>query len=170
MGNYIFAFFGIAVIVFILALIAKKVANGELSSGQYDERQELERGKGFKAGFFTMLVYFLLYGAWDSMTGIVWCDTLVGMIIGICLGIFAFAAYCIVKDAYMSINDQPKRFYILFGAVGLMNMLLGLSHIIDGEVIQNGKLNDNMLNFFIGVIFLGLCAVLFWKNKKDGME
>lgn len=170
MGNYIFAFIGIAVIVFILALIAKKVADGELSNCQYDERQEIERGKGFKAGFFTMIIYFLLYGALESMTGIVWCETLVGMLLGICLGIFVFAAYCIMKDAYMSMNDHPKKFYISFGAVGLMNMVLGMQHIIEGEAIQDGKMNDCILNLFIGIMFLGLCIVLAWKSKKGGME
>lgn len=170
MGNYIFAFLGITVIVFIVALMARKVSDGELSTVQYDERQKLERGKGFQAGFFTMLGYFLLYGAFDSITGIVWCSTLTGMVIGVCLGIFAFSVYCIEKDAYMSAHDKPNRIYILFGAVGLMNTVLGLSHIIDGNFIQDGKLSDNMLNLFVGVLFLGLCAVLFGKNKRDGME
>lgn len=170
MGMYIFEFVVVTLVVILLALIVRKMSKGEIGNCKYDERQSIERGKGFRAGFFTMLIYFLLYGFFNEITGIVWCEEIIGMFIGICLGTLVFAVYCIMNDAYVSLNETTKKTYILFAVVGALNLVVGVRNIMDGTAIENGVLNDNCLNLICGVLFITLgiaFAIKAWKNRTE---
>lgn len=145
---------GCGLIVVGLVLMAKKKQG---KGCDFDERQELERGRGFKYGFFTLLLYNLLYGVTMIDESSAWCEPFVGYFIGACLGLAVFGVYCIWKEAYASLSQTPIAVYTILGFSAATQILLGLTNMEQDRLIEDGKLTVRSANLFLGVV----CA-LFW--------
>lgn len=173
-------------IVFILSRIAKKfggkVAFGCGGNGKdYDERQILARGNAYKVGFFTLTAYIVLMGLLAEMMDFILSFSMLW--IGVCIAVGVFVIICVVKDAYMSLRENAKGIMILFGGVGILNLLASLfspePFVETVQVIQNGrtyecvKLSNITADLSIGILFLTLIAVLagkLWYDKKHEEE
>ena len=151
----------VAVVLMVLALFALVVlalrSRGEKEPsspgrGKFDERQKLARGRAFRAGFIAVLCYEALYGFADLM-GLRWCVNFTGILIGLFLGLAAFAVAAIVQDAYLALNERMNNWLILCGVVVLVNSSCVLNQAVHGELVRDGMLTENWLN--------GLCAALF---------
>ena len=81
-----FVFLGFMAAMIIAGLVVGKLAGKKLGKAEFDERQQLARGKAYKAGFYTLLVGLLarfgfgsilsmqnsawgMQGFWDNMSG-----------------------------------------------------------------------------------------------------
>ena len=108
-------------IVFVLALVVVfKVVlkkNGLIRKGIYDERQQIEKGKGFRLGFIVGLVYFILLTIVQLAD--IEIDNAFWTFVGICLSVGSFAIYCIIKNAYFGYNQTPKGVTILLFVIML---------------------------------------------------
>ncbi len=167
--SYVVGFFtGLLSVLLIAFLVywAIKKKTGK-NTWEYDERQELARGKGFKAAYFVLLGYLIAYGLFDVGTGIVWCDTFTGIMIGICLSILVFAIICIWKDAYISFRQKPKFYILLFSLLSLLNIGIGLLRGRMEGFVQNGILTMQITNLIVGCILLVVLAVYLCKLAKD---
>lgn len=156
------AVIGIAVVV-VLLLVSKK---GSSMKSQYDERQELIRGKGFKYAFFTLLVYY-------GVVTIINVGELPLPIMpevlntfGILLGILVFVCYSIWNDAYFSLNEKRGVLTGFFAIVGAVDIFMGISNIKEG-VIRGGKLTFDIMPLAAGIIFFILLAVIQIKSLLD---
>lgn len=166
-SNQMTYFIGIVVGFLVLAvwMLIRRNADGE-----YDERQMLVRGRAYQYGFATLVFYNLIYGAAYMYSVPDWCDNMVGMLIGVLLSLAVFCGYCIWKDAYMNLNQSPGFVYFIFGALGVVNLLLGIISLKTGEFFENGKVSFRAASLFLGVIFL-LFFFLFWlKNHGNRAE
>lgn len=134
---------------------------------EFDERQNLVRGKGFKYGFFTLLAYDFLFACFDELTESSYCDTVAGMVIGIALALIVWGVYCIWNDAYMSMSERPLTIYLLLGGVGGLNLLCGIMRGLQGEILIEGRLTGSAANLIIGIVFAVLLAVFVTKNGID---
>lgn len=146
---------GIAVAVLLVVLMAvlfRKQGGMGFGRARYDERQQFARGKAFQAGFFTVLIYELLYAFGDLM-GLRWTVHFTGVMIGLFLGVAVFGAVAICKDAYLSLNEKPRGWMVLWGIVILSNGACVANQIAHRELIRDGMLTADWLN--------GLCAALF---------
>lgn len=54
-----FVFLGFMAAMIISGLVVGKLAGKKLGKAEFDERQQLARGKAYKAGFYTLLVGLL---------------------------------------------------------------------------------------------------------------
>ena len=106
-------------LLFLILKLTKKDGNVKC---KYDERQELARGKGYKIGFFTVISYSAVYMIL-SETLHQYFEPGVLLFIGICLGVFAYAAYCIWNEAYIALNENPKRMTIAFLLIAVINLV-----------------------------------------------
>ncbi len=147
---------------------AKKKKQGK--SCEFDERQELERGRGFKYGFFTILLYNLLYGATVIDGASTWCDPFVGYFIGACLGLAVFGVYCIWKEAYASLSQTPIAVYTILGFSAATQILLGLTNMEQDRLIEDGKLTVRSANLFLGVVCAVLLITYFIRNRMNRDE
>ncbi|MDD6069563.1 MAG: hypothetical protein PUC12_01945 [Clostridiales bacterium] len=181
---------GFAVVV-IIAWIAKK-AGGKFGifckdkEKAYDERQLLARGQAYKVGFFTLMIYVVLAAFLDEIWDIHILMSLGGMWIGVCLSIAVFAVICILKDAYMSLQENARGIMIVFGGIGIMNICCSLPRLLHGEglievaqtvkygkIYEYTKLSINSMNLIAGILFLILMAVFagkLWYDKKHEDE
>lgn len=160
---------GIGCGMIVVGLVwANKKKQGK--SCEFDERQELERGRGFKYGFFTMLLYNLLYGATVIDGESTWCDPFVGYFIGACLGLAVFGVYCIWKEAYASLSQTPIAMYSILGFSALTQITIGLINIEEGRIIVDGKLTVRSANLFLGVVCAVLWSAYFIRNRLNKRE
>lgn len=82
-------------------------------SDKYDERQEINRGKAFKAGFAAVCVWELLYFL-TEISGIgIPADGGLIAICGVLAGICVFAVCSIFTDAYFPINRSSNAIIAL---------------------------------------------------------
>lgn len=168
-GNSNYYYLGIAVGIvagIILVMIAAINYRKKTGKCEYDERQERARGKAYKYGFFTLMVYLLIYGTLQDITEVYWGKGLVGVSFGICISVAVFAVISIWNDAYFSLRENPRRFTVLFVAVAVLNLSTGMRHIVHSE----GLTDYNILNLFMGVTALVILAAMGAKALKNRRE
>ena len=124
----------------------------------FDERQERARGQAYKYGFWTLLTCLLLYGFSDMVLGR-WCDVITGAMLCIAAALMVFASGCIVKDAYLSLKEKPRRIMTLLAVITAMNLFIGGMNLKYGQVVKDGVLTYAAVNGICGVTTLTILVV-----------
>lgn len=157
---------GLLVVVIILAV----TKTGDDTKNQFDERQELVRGKGFQYGFFTIMISNAVLLFMKAFEISLFSDLQVAMVLSIVIGISVFACYCIWNDGYFALNERRTGLLISFGCCGLSNLLITIGHIIDGDIIKNGTFTFRSTNLFCALLFFVIFIALLAKHIKDRKE
>lgn len=167
----IFAGVIFGVVMFLIYLVRTRRRFGKC---EFDERQELARGKAFKYGFFTSLIYFGLLSLGGIMAAGDWMRSPLWVYVGVCLTVGVFAGNAIWNDAYFSMNETPKFYIYLFIALAALNLFGGIRGIVHGgSKAGDLLLGENSLNLCLGVTLFCLLVVLGVKwlwDKKTGEE
>lgn len=146
----------------------KKINKNEET--KYDERQLKVRGDGFKYGFYVEIIYngilFLLHLAEIKIP----IAEEVLLFFGIITSVSVYVIYCILKEAYVSINESASRFKTMFSILGVMNIVMGLSAFSHGNMIENGVLTYRCLNWLCGIFLLVTVVVLHIQTKMAEKE
>lgn len=162
---------GLMIGCILIAILLKITKTDHSMKCKYDERQELIRGKGFKYGFFTLIIFNFLAAMLSSFVEKPHIEAEALMIIGILIGIFVYVTYCIWHESYFSLNENPKRVLIAFFLIALVNLGVGYSHYLNGVLFRNGVLTVYCVNLFCGLLFLMIFLVLsakcICKKRED---
>lgn len=129
---------------------------------EFDERQIAARGKSFKYGFFAFLIYFSCFAVFQEVTGEGFIDDFTGMLIGICMAVTVFAANAIWNGAYLSLQENVKKYIIIFSSTAALNLLLCLKFVIHRQSPV-----PYITNLVCGIMLLLLVLTLVLKNYKD---
>ena len=124
----------------------------------FDERQERARGQAYKYGFWTLMTCLLLYGFSDMVLGR-WCDVITGVMLCLAGALVVFASVCIVKDAYLSLKEKPRKIMTLLAVVSVLNLAIGIMNWKNGRVVQDGILTFGAANGICGIMVLVILAV-----------
>lgn len=135
---------------------------------EFDERQVAARGKAYKAGFFSLLIYGAIRTALQAF-GPEWCSGLVFEVLGIVIGAGAFAIVAISNDAYLGFNEDNRHAMIILSIIGVLNFACGIIGIITDGLWKDGKIPTSFVNLLISVLFL-VIVVTNWLHKKKGNE
>lgn len=167
-------FFTAELLIVFLSWIMKKAGgkfDWKCKADSYDERQMLARGKAYKYAFFSLIFYIFIISILCEFSGIILFMSFTGLWLGVCFSMMIFAITCILNDAYMSLYENVKGIIIMFSCIGLMNILIALRGIHEGNsMVENGTISTNCMNFIIGIMFLVLLIVFCGKvlyNKKQ---
>lgn len=153
--GYIFGLLvGILVGVGIIALLFKL----KVMDLTFDERQERARGQAYKYGFWTLMTCLLLYGFSDMVLGR-WCDVIAGAMLCIAVALMVFASVCIVKDAYLSLKEKPRKVMTLLTVITALNLAIGAMNLKSGRVVESGVLTYGAVNGICGLMLLVILAV-----------
>lgn len=145
---------GIFVGVILIVLFMKWMRKDGSVRCRWDERQLLIRGNGFKYSFFTVIALLFLYSMIGSeIEGFPMDYQAMGIFI-IFLGAMVDIVYCIWNGAYFALNENKKRVLILFAVLGIINLLAGIRHLVNGEAFTDGVLNIQSANLFCGMLFV----------------
>lgn len=159
---------GLAAGILVVVLLFKK----RILDCTFDERQERARGVAFKYGFFALMFSIILYGMLDMALGR-WCDAMAGASLCLCVGILVFAVTCIVKDAYLSLKENPRYVMTLFAVVSIANIVLGAVGIYGGDMVEDGVLTFRCTNLVVGImtsVVLVVYIVNFLISRREEGE
>lgn len=163
--------FGILLVAVVMFFFGRYAHTDGKRKPKFDERQELVRGRGYRYAFFTLLVYHLVYAVLKMAFGWAVLDDITGMFIGLMLSISVYACYAIWHDAYFALNEKRKYYIWLFAAVTVLNGVIGIGHVVRGEVFVNGRTSfSNCLNLLCAVLFLVVLAALLIKEIASRRE
>lgn len=157
--------FSILLIVLLIAMSTK----GESVMERYDERQQLEKGRGFRYAFLTTLVYLLLSANLQVVGLSLPCDPSLLYTMGGILGVVVYAVYCIWHESYFALNQKRKTLLFCFALIGLVNLVIAICSMINGSMYQNGRITFRALNLICAIMFLILFAAMCLKmlvNKR----
>ena len=124
----------------------------------FDERQERARGQAYKYGFWTLLTCLLLYGFSDMVLGR-WCDVITGVMLCAAAALIVFGSVCIVKDAYLSLKEQPRAVLTMLTIVAALNLAIGVMNWKGGRVVKDGVLTYGAVNGICGFMVLVILVV-----------
>ncbi len=161
---------GLAVGLLVVAICVAASKKGDEVKNQFDERQELVRGKGFKYGFFTMMIANAALLVLNILEIPLFSNMEVAMTASIVIGVSVFASYCIWNDGYFALNENRKSLLIMFGLIGTLNLVIGIGNIFAGVIMENGAFTFRSTNLFCALMFIVVFIVMLAKHIKDGKE
>lgn len=159
--GFAFGILMVAVISVIVAKIAKKNGAGK---GKYDERQQVARGKAYTAAYATLLIYLTVWMILRTLEIPFFMQSL-SVFAGALLSIAVFVGYSIFHDAYFKASESPKRWLIIICAAGVMNLGIGVWHLIRETSVQE-KFYENY-NLFVGLLLVVTLAFILIKRAID---
>ncbi len=164
---------GLAFVALLVYLTRKMGGKIDLAckKGAYDERQLLARGVAYKYAFFTLMIGMVIIALMEEIAGIRWFMSMAGVWVMVCISLAVFATICILKDAYMSLYENAKGVVIMFSAIGILNIAIGIGNIVDGTpLIENGVLSVRCANLIVGLLFVYILPVfigrVIYNNKQ----
>ncbi len=150
-------------IILVVCLFRLANKDGKTKS-EYDERQKLIRGCGYKYGFFAMTVVEALMMCFSACEVKLPVTGVVLHFLGIYAGVLVQISYCVWKDAYWALNNDPKRYMVIFLLTGILNFVIPLT---SGGIVAGGSLQSGFVNFLCGVLFLIVGIELLLKHLRD---
>ena len=166
-GRMIGIIIGIIIGLLICLVIFRFFNKDGKMKTQYDEMQELIRGRGYKYSFFTILI----------------CEAaLIPLSVGgvrlplnaaclhfaiIFIGVVVQATYCIFHDAYVGLNTNMKRFMLVMVIAAVINFASAFAAIAGREMIIDGQLQAPFINLLCGLLLVILAIELFIKKMID---
>ena len=159
---------GIILVAAIFAYNKKKT--GTVNGGEFDERQQLLRGKAFQKGFLTMLIVSALYWALILALGRPLMQDGLSAIMLALLGVGVFGFDCILHDAFFTVTNKPKSYIVLMAACTLCQIPSAISNIREGRVMQDGVLSFAVLPIVCAVLFLSILIGIVLKQALPEKE
>ena len=147
----------------------RQAGGKKLGKAEFDERQQLARGKAYKAGFYTLLVGLLavylipIFTEWQPK------DTALLPFAVICVGVTVFACVAVANDAYLGIRQNPRAMLLVLGIVVVGNLTAGFS-VMESVGFADGLTVENSMNFIIaamGLIILAALAIRLRMAARD---
>ena len=160
---------GITVALGIFAVIAA-INRKRGKPGEFDERQELIRGKAYQHAFFAVMIFSALYGlAVVTVERPLMADG-VSALIAMFVGIAVFAVESIVRDAFFTAKNRPKSYIILYIAVIFSQIVNAVGNIREGGLVQNGVLTMNVLPVICAAVFTIILLAIILKTVHQPKE
>ncbi|MEE0061443.1 MAG: hypothetical protein UE295_11505 [Acutalibacteraceae bacterium] len=161
----------IIVFIFALVLIVSKLAKNK--SCNFDERQELIRGRAFKYAFFSILIYVAGYGVISALFEKDFMTTPAALYAGIYIALVIFAVYNIWNESFFALKQTPIPFIVLFSITTICSGYGGISSIKDGSIIENGLLTFDFMSLVASIAFAVIVITILIRliiNKKSEQE
>ena len=160
---------GLLLSIFLVIIILSSITNGELKE-RYDERQELERGRGFRYAYFSLLIYIVGILCIDMSGLSIPVDLSVLYMTGALISISIYAIYCIWHESYFALNQRMGSLMIAFALIGTANLFIALTSYLDGTLIRNGRFTFHVTNLLCALLFLVLFGTMLLKKISSSRQ
>ena len=137
---------------------------------EYDERQKLVIGNGYKWAFCIMVALLLTYsllsysGMADFMSPAIFCEA------AIIVGAAVVALYTLINDGYFAVNAISGRMIGIFAALFLLNLVGTIRFITTGMFFKDGRLGTGFILLLITLMTGTIITIWFVKRKTDDAE
>ena len=162
--------FGIVTALIIFALIWK--FNKKRLKGQFDERQELVRGRGYKYACFTLLGLITAdllaesFGIFETLP--VTRDLALFAII--LAGVMVYALYCIKNDSYFGVGTDTRTYRAVMWVVIVSNAISGFSNLRDGAMVDGKLAFGPCASLLFVIAFVIIMIALYVKKSRADKE
>lgn len=164
--QYKFGFLLGAVLVLAIAFVIFFIIRKKNPGQKYDERQIIGRGKAFQAGFFTLLAadgIITIAEYLSELPGTPFHWHFAAILVAACV----YALTAIHFDAYLSMTETPRRFYIMGACFVVAMTLSAVINLTDADPSDHAI---GFLNLGIAFIWLVIVAALFIHNRRKAAE
>lgn len=143
-------FFGISIIPLAVVLY-KKV--GKRDACTYDERQKQGQFIAYRASFWTLFATVLINAMVENLYG-EWAPPMVSAFACCIVSITVYACVCIAKDAYTPLNKNPLHYSLLFLAIAVLNLAIGLINLYNTKLPYGSVFSSGMVNLMLAVALM----------------
>ncbi len=138
---------------------------------EYDEMQLKIRAKGYQVGFYTALFLMLVLVLLSELNWLTVVTPGFAVYAALMVSVTVFAVYCILHDAFLAVHGNANRYFGLFGMIVVLEGIVSVRYIIDGEMLENGKLTfGGGAPAMMCVCFLAILIALIVKTVRDRKE
>lgn len=153
---------GIMVGVIVAVVLCIYANRNHRAKSEYDERQKEIRGRGYQYAFYAICIYefiMMVLGIGDIRFPF---EPYLFHFAGILIGVIVLSGYCIWHDAFWGLNNNRKRYAIIFLATGILNAIP-----VIGALTHGGLTTAPLLNLLVLVMLLILGSELLIKHLME---
>ena len=138
----------------------------------YDERQALLRGRGYRAGFYTLMAWSVLMHIAATAGAALPFERDAGWMLGAFFGFAVFSVYCVWNDAFFLRTDKLDQRFLTFLLLGGMWVFKGIRDAKTILPVENGKLTAGAFTILAGILMLLIPATAALRRilRRDGDE
>jgi len=166
--------FGLLLGVLIVVVLTRFANKNRKLKTDYDERQEIARGKGFKVAFYSMVGYSVINLILALADLPLPMEPAVQAFSYLAIGVMVDIIYCIWNDCYWGMNNNKKKYIIFMLAAGLLNLIVPIRAALADTLVVNGALSTPGINLMCSVILLATAVITTAKaireSKSSDME
>lgn len=163
--------FGILTALIIFFIIWKFSKSRHLK-GQFDERQELVRGRGYKYACFTLLGLVTLdlliesYGVFDTLP--VTRELALFFMIVVC--VMVYALYCIRNDSYFGVGTDSRTYRAVMWVVIICNAVSGFTGLRQGALVDGKLAFGPSASLIFCIAFCSIMIALSIRSRRSSEE
>lgn len=161
---------GLLVGLIIAVIIFKVVNTNHKVKTEYDERQREIRGKAYMYAFYTVLVCECVMMIIDIGGIKLPFESYLLHFASMLAGCIVLCCYSIWHDVYWGLNNDPRRYSVLFIFIILLNLIPIIGAVKSGTLMENGKFGLPFLNIMVIVMMAIIGIVFLAKNFADGQR
>ncbi len=162
----------LAVVVVTVIMLSTRKYRKEHSN--YDEMQILYRARGYKIGFFTMMIILALEIFMEAVLELRIAETSIYLFLPIMIGVTVYGCYNIIRGSFFSVGDDGMRYTLMIGVVAVCEIIGGLPYLIKGNIIKDGLIRFEGANsLLMGLCFLAMAitsAVMMFRSRKEAND
>lgn len=158
---------GIVVGLIIVAIFfAIGNADGKIRT-EYDERQQIIRGKSYTVGFYSMLIVAAILCILSIGEVKIPIENGVLYFILLFVGIMSMVIHSVWNGVYWGLNNKKGSYLILFVICTVINLGSGIMACVHGTMIRDGKISTPFIYILCGLIFIIAGAVMVVRSMYD---
>ena len=160
--------FGIVVGLVLVAVLLRYMNTDHRMKTKYDEMQQAIRSKGYKYGFYTVLIAEALLCVVSSAVTIP-AEPIVIHFFPIFAGVVVQSSYSIWNGAEVGLNTNMKRYLVLAVFASLINFLAFFMAWRSGSLVTDGVVQAPFVNLLCALMF-GILGVVGLVRKAVKAE
>lgn len=156
--------FGLMVGLVIAAILLKVANKDHKVKTQYDERQEMIKGRGYKYSFYTM-IFAEVIAMFLEMSGIeLPIESYLVHTIAILIGALVLCVHSIWNGVYWGLNNNRRTYSIIIVLAVVLNIIPLVGPIVQGKLSGHGIYSIPVLNLIV-LIWMALIGVAALAKK-----
>ena len=160
---------GVLVGLVIAVLLLRYMNRDHKVRAEYDEMQKNIRNRGYMYGFYTILVFEALLCLIPSFVRLP-AERIVIHFLPIFLGVTVHAGYSILKGAYVGLNTDLKRYWIVALTATAINFFSFFMAWKNGSLVVDGVLQAPFVNLLCALMFAVLGVFALLRKTEDSEE
>ncbi|MCD8354580.1 MAG: hypothetical protein LUC47_09770 [Clostridiales bacterium] len=157
---------GIIVTLLVFLLIRRIWLGKWRVRSEYDERQKAAQGVAYRNAFWTMVGYMML--GWGlNLFDVELSTSPLFLFVGVLLGVLVYAVSCILLDAYMGLNENPRRWVVVTAVIAAVNLVCALCNAHNSAVWTANLLCGLLL---VAVLLAFGVRALLHPNREEDEE